>query len=432
MSKRCITNIPKEQISSCIATGSMVALKDGRIMWVWCRKQVWANYSSDGGRTWSDAVGCKYENGDPIPGAGGVSVIRLSSGHLGLAHVIESDGEGLAGARRFSFHVSKDEGKTWSAGVYINPPGHRDVLIMDCLIQLTTGRLVLPCSVIMGPTPRREDPNTTSRFGQRFGVCWSFNVFFCFCYTSDDGGRTWQRSFNEVHATIDRGVGGGYSMDEPMIAELDDGRLLLMANTSLGRLFKAYSEDQGRTWSEAEPTDLVQRRSPLNLKRIPDSSDLLVIWNQVSNWEQMNGLFRHRLSCAISQDNGETWKHHKNLESFDDVSKLEPEPIESWLLASTIHQPMDRTRYHHAPGPLKKDHPSCLFHNGNAIITYGANALGDPGVIEKTYGLDMDQVAEELGFTRSARYGTGPTKSGKWYEGLNRVQVMPLGWFYEE
>lgn len=429
MTEPYITSIGPEKISMPIATGSMTALRDGRIMWAWGHKQLWANHSSDGGRTWSNAVACKTSGGESIPNGGGVSLLRLASGKLALAQVSESGGDGLVSVRQFTYCTSEDEGDTWSSRVPINPPGKREVLMMDCLVQLSTGRLILPCSVIMGPIPTPDDPAAAYRFGERFGNCWSYNTIFCFCYFSDDEGRTWQRSGNEVHATLDRGVGGGYSMDEAMVAELDDGRLLMMANSSLGRLFKSYSHDGGESWREAEPTDLVQRRSALNLKRIAGSKDLLVIWNQVSNWEQMNGLFRHRLSCAVSSDNGESWHHHRNLESFDDVCKLEPEPLESWLLGKA-HQPYDRDRYHRAPGALKKDHPSCYFHNGTLIISYGANALGDPDVIEKIYGMTMDEAAERAGFSRGPRYGDPNVYKSKWFHGVNRVQVVPIPWLY--
>ena len=39
----------------------------------------------------------------------------------------------------------------------------------------------------------------------------------------------------------------------------------------------------------------------------------------------MIGVYRHRLSTAVSKDDGETWEHHKNLESLDDVTYVEPD-----------------------------------------------------------------------------------------------------------
>ena len=82
------------------------------------------------------------------------------------------------------------------------------------------------------------------------------NMSFSFVYYSDDEGQSWHRSRNEVHASVNGGMVGGFSMSEPQVAELDDGRLILMALTPLGRLFRCYSTDRGESWLEAEPTDL--------------------------------------------------------------------------------------------------------------------------------------------------------------------------------
>ena len=52
----------------------------------------------------------------------------------------------------------------------------------------------------------------------------------------------------------------------------------------------------------------------------------------MSAWETLQGLYRHRLSWAISKDEGLTWQNHKNLESLDDVSYIEPTPIEQVMV----------------------------------------------------------------------------------------------------
>ena len=77
---------------------------------------------------------------------------------------------------------------------------------------------------------------------------WSSMICFSFVYYSDDEGRSWRRSHNEVHASLDDGMGGGFRMSEPHVVELAGGRLLLMALTPLGRMFRSYSTDRGETW----------------------------------------------------------------------------------------------------------------------------------------------------------------------------------------
>ena len=94
------------------------------------------------------------------------------------------------------------------------------------------------------------------------------------------------------------------------------------------------------------------------------------------------------------------------------------------LLLGPYRQPIDRARYHRAPGVMRYSYPSCTFLNNTAIITYGASVLGDPEVISETYGMDFDAVAEKFGFTPSPR---NPTK----FRGNNKVRVLDIDWFYD-
>lgn len=423
--------VPQEKVGLSPSCGSIVPLGDGRLMWVWGYGQakplsLMANFSSDEGRSWTDPVPLKLEDGRDLIGVIGPAVIRLASGLLGM--VQNSDvRKGAYYMDRFAvntFHISKDEGQSWSQGIEIIPDipqARSEGKAVDGLIQLSTGRLILPISKGLGPTPR-GDVKGCSIFGERFLGGFASSLGVSLVYYSDDQGQTWQRCRNEVFATLERGRGGIHGMGEPQVAELADGRLLMIANTMLGQLFKSYSEDGGETWLESEPTDLVLRSSPLCLKRIPDSNDVLVIWSQISPWEAMNGLYRHRLSCAVSKDGGLTWQHHKNLISLDDTTQIEPVPLQFYV-SGKVQQPIDRIRYHRAPGPLRNDHPYCTFHNGKAIIVYGHAVLGDADVVEKTYGMDFQKVSESFGF--KPRPGTLRRVFGN-----NKIHVVPIKWLY--
>jgi len=216
---------------------------------------------------------------------------------------------------------------------------------------------------------------------------------------------------------------------------------MMLGRTNLGRSFRTVSNDQGETWMEAEPTGMVPRTGPMGMKKIPGTEDLLVIWNMISSWELFNGLYRHRLVASISSDGGKTFHHHKILESLDDVCEMEPEPIEpkiSGLFSIKMddtklwsrtegnmgaRQPIDRVRYHRAPGPLRVDHPYCTFHEGNAIIAHSVGVLGEPNVIIKTYGMDYMEVCNKYGF----KINRGKLGS---VIGNNKVRVIPVEWFY--
>jgi hypothetical protein len=285
----------------------------------------------------------------------------------------------------------------------------------DRALTLADGRLVVPVyTQFEGPklTPRKP---VVKRGGGEFSNGWVHWLAFSYVLLSDDEGRTWQRSDNEVFVSLDQGLRGNYPAFEPAVAELADGRLVMFVRTNLGRFFRSYSEDRGRTWLEAQPTPLIASAAPCSLRRIPGSPDLLAIWNQISAHEDREGLYRHRLSSAISSDGGVTWKHHRNLESLDDTARLDDDPPQPRLMGP-VRQPLDRKRYVRAPGPLRISYPSCTFVDGKAIVTYGISTPGDKDVITGTYGMDYDEFLRKLDLGPEAR--------------ANKVRVLPIAWFY--
>ena len=162
------------------------------------------------------------------------------------------------------------------------------------------------------------------------------------------------------------------------------------------------SNDGGLTWSKPEPTELAASSSPAMLMQIPTTGDLLVVWNQASPDEILAGLARHRLSCAVSSDEGRTWKHHRNLESLDDVAYVEPPPIQIYQMVNWLdgyQQPIDRGRYHRAPGPVRSTYAAGTFVGEHAVICYD-------------YGWRPDEAAG-----RMRLFGT-------------KVKVIPIDWFY--
>ena len=396
------------------AFGSVISLEDGRLMWVWGagspqppQPPLCANYSEDGGRTWGDPVDLQLESGEPLCGSFTTNLFRLPSDAIGLA--FRTTGEKVA------FHFSRDEGASWSDPVLVHGPGERVFMAGDRCITLRDGRLIVPVYSGLGFTPIDENPKIIDRFGTQFSQAERCGLSFAYVYYSDDEGRTWNRSRNEAFVALDKGVRGNFSMGEPAVVELNDGRLFMLGRNNLGRYFQSFSEDRGETWIEPTPTELALYPSPCNLKRIPTTGDLLVIWNQISRWEAMNGLYRHRLSCAISNDEGRTWQHHKNLISLDHVTHIEPGAIEQ-VLMGPMRQPLDRQRYHRAPGPLRCNEPTCTFLDGTAVITHGVCVFGDKEIITRTYGMDYDKLMEDIGLA--------PFERG------NKVHVLPIDWFY--
>ena len=292
------------------------------------------------------------------------------------------------------FRLSRDEGASWSEDVRINPvPGFSLSTNNDNVIVLRNGRIIVPVSAGVG----------------KFGAS--------FAWYSDNEGVAWDHSVNAVDVPIKVG-GRAYAathFGEPNPVELRDGRIMMFGRTLTGRVWKAYSEDSGVTWEEAEPTELASSASPVSIRRIPSTGDLLLIWNQVTAEETAVGWGRMRMSCAISKDDGETWEHFKNLESLDDVTRVEPPGVgESYDVMSGImaiatrrgeiaeRKPVDPEKYPHAPeGFWHVDYPSLTFtRDSRAVITYGA------------YGWAGDPAAP------MSKMGT-------------KLRILPAEWFYD-
>jgi hypothetical protein len=134
-------------------------------------------------------------------------------------------------------------------------------------------------------------------------------------FVSDDDGRTWQRS-----NLIDLGGHGHHDgATEPTVAELSDGRLLMLMRTNLGRFWQAISDDGGRYWRTIQPSAIDASSSPGHLLRL-ESGRLLLVWNRLDPegrcWpratpgpaaEVAASWHREELSAAFSEDDGGSW-----------------------------------------------------------------------------------------------------------------------------
>ena len=239
--------------------------------------------SRDGGRTWQEAG--RMAMAWPLTGminGGGVTFLRLQDGRLAFAahrHV-----EGFHGGGLPVIAFSGDDGRSWTPA---RLPHDRDAVyyvMNDRLIQMRSGRLVLPVS--------HMPPGMGAYEGDR-------NVGLCFY--SDDAGETWQRSCQ--WADLEDDLRG---MAEPCVAEVADGRLLMLSRTGAGVKCRSWSDDGGETWSEPEPTTLTAACSSLTLKTLPDGR-LIVFYNHARPLYAGAFFPRNPLTYAVSEDGGVTW-----------------------------------------------------------------------------------------------------------------------------
>ena len=283
----------------------IISLKDGKLLLGWTEfygnsssddgsARIVGRVSEDGGRTW----GNKYTL---VENEGGLNVmqvnfLRLKNGDIALFHlkkyeeVADSNwnkSTSKTGDCRLVMRVSKDEGKTFT---FVKEITHKNRYI-ECTngraIMLQSGRILIPCDDYFGNS---------------------------LCIFSDDQGETWHEG--KPVKPLDGGCW------EPIAIQLKNGDLLMFLRTELGGQYQTISKDEGETWSEPTPSALRGSSAPMSLKRIPETGDLLAIWNHdvatmssgYRDGSQTKKRSRNPLTSAISKDEGKTWGNFRNIE----------------------------------------------------------------------------------------------------------------------
>lgn len=281
--------------------GSFVKLKDGGILFIYSRftsdgpadsggATLAARHSRDGGVTWTaqDEIVVQNEGRMNVMS---VSLLRLQSGEIALFY---SRKNSMMDCRPW-MRVSRNEGRTWSPPRLAIPDSGYFVLNNDRVVQLRSGRLLLPVALHRNETPE------PSKFNSR-GVAM--------CYISDDKGKTWRRSRTVLENPRPHPAG----LQEPGLVVLKDGRLLMYMRTGMGSQYYSYSSDDGDAWSPVEASTLLSPLSPASIRRIPKTGDLLAVWNDHSNvTEPIRNRLRTPLTAAISRDEGKTWEKARNI-----------------------------------------------------------------------------------------------------------------------
>jgi hypothetical protein len=235
--------------------------------------------STDGGRTWREQGRLKIEW--PLKGMvsdQGISFLRLKDGRLAI--VLPRHVEGLHGGGVPAISFSSDDGATWSAAKMLIGEDAAYYVMNDRLIQLASGRLLLPVARKAGQHEGDKDESLAM--------------------LSDDGGASWRLSRGRARLDKPRG------MQEPCAVELADGRVRLLARTGAGSIHTSISADGGETWSEPEATTLESPCSALTLRRAPDGR-LVCLYNHVKPLHEGAFFPRTPLVYALSSDDGATW-----------------------------------------------------------------------------------------------------------------------------
>ncbi len=182
---------------------------------------------------------------------------------------------------------------------------------INSVIQLESGRIVLPFACQTGRTWQDR--------GDGLDAFWYVGGSNTTAVYSDDGGTSWDLSPSVLKVqTPSIGLYGGV---EPVIIQLKDGRVWMLIRTQLGRFYESFSKD-GATWSHPEPSRLINSDSPGGFARLADGR-MVLFWNKCLRYPYAHG-GRHVLHAAVSDDEGATWRGHREV--LRDPMRHEPPP----------------------------------------------------------------------------------------------------------
>lgn len=195
--------------------------------------------------------------------------------------------------------VSEDMGKTWSEPFEF--PEDIWGPIRNKPVKLDNG--VLLC------------PSSTEYDG------WRVHMEF-----TSDLGKTWARTPALNH-------GDSVAAIQPTILVHPDGKLQILNRTRSNRIYSAWSEDDGITWTKLEPIDLPNNNSGIDAVTLDDGRHLLV-YNHIdrSNSEDR----RNKLHVAISDD-GINWSAVTMLENDPDTDHEYSYPAVIQASDGTVH-----------------------------------------------------------------------------------------------
>jgi len=306
--------------------GSFLPLKNGLMMFVYsrftggtaddARADLAAIFSGDSGKTWSLRWEPVVEN-EGKRNVMSASLLRLTEGEIALFYLRKNAPDDCVPMMR----ISLEEGRNWGDAVPCVTEGGFYVLNNDRAVLLKSGRIVLPLA-------------RHAKAGEK----WSSRAVFL-CSYSDNGGRSWRRSVTELEAPEVSRSG----LQEPGVVELKDGRLMMYARTDLGCQYQSFSKDGGETWSPAEASPIISPLSPAAIARIPDTGDLLLVWNDHDGVDEAHRGKRTPFCVAISKDDGKTWEKKKTLD--DDP--------EGWYCYTAIAFAGERVLLAHCAGDPK-------------------------------------------------------------------------------
>jgi predicted neuraminidase len=250
-----------------------------------------------GGATWTkpitamDRAMAEDELDRMIKKVGNAVIFPDGAGSLWMVYVSVSLG-GWSGSA-LNVKTSQDEGRTWgeSQRLTLNPFFNLSSLVRNKPIYASDGRIGLPVYHEMA-----------LKYPQ---MLW---------LTPGPKGTVVDYRMRNLSSEI--------GLIQPALVPLGDDRVLMMLrDRGAGRsLHTAFSDDNGWTWSEAEPSSLPNPDAAVDALRLRDGR-ILLVYNHAESG-------RENLRLAVSADQGQTWRTGAILEEAPQQEYSYPNIVE--------------------------------------------------------------------------------------------------------
>ncbi len=210
------------------------------------------------------------------------------------------EGQAIASWRTYVLR-SQDGGRNWSRPEELVPgdmSGGRGPVRNKCIV-LRDGTLLAGGSVERGLWTAFVDRSTD-------GSCWEQSApVFISGLTYGGGEKT-----AESDIAVSRQSFYGRGIIQPSLWESSPNQVHMLLRSSEGYIYRSDSDDGGRGWCPAYPTELPNNNSGLDLVHASDGRLYLVCNPVAANWGM-----RSPLSLFCSVDNGKTWQRLLDLEN---------------------------------------------------------------------------------------------------------------------
>ena len=218
-----------------------------------------------------------------------------------IYHLYGKGDKGYFGTHLNLIYAYKETGKDWS-----RPKKIFDGYVgsLRGFIQLKNKTLLLP---IYEADPLRA--NIPAQGETDYGM------FHVICLYSDDLGKSWKTSENNLKIPVESTQVTRYGAVEPNVIELKNGKIWMLIRTNKGYLYESFSDNSGKTWQPPQASSFISSDSPATTVRLSDGR-ILMLWSGNQRYDDNRSYAnggREALHAAISKDDGRTWKGFREV-----------------------------------------------------------------------------------------------------------------------